>query len=165
MHFDQGGAIELSWTIYCARGTAPHPDTPDVSCDGRRPELAAVRLSVEGVDDGSGVAVCPGRDGCEFGASRSSGVTGFFIPPADYAIAIIPVDGIRCRPRGAGLRHRRRHRRVLADPRADPAHRRPRRGGVARSLVILVPDCPVLPGYPPDPEAARRQPRMLVRPP
>ena len=91
LHID-GGAIELSWVTYCAAGHTPSSGSSSCSCKERAAGLASVQLVLNAIDDGGGGDVCAGRSGCRFDAQRQSGNTGFFVPPGDYDLTLIPLD-------------------------------------------------------------------------
>ena len=90
LHID-GGAIELSWVTYCAGGKTPGSGG-SCSCRERAASLATVQLALVSLHDGGGGDVCAGRSGCRFDAQRQSGNTGFFVPPGDYDLTLIPLD-------------------------------------------------------------------------
>jgi hypothetical protein len=85
-----GGAIDFSWIVYCASG--PRPSSATCSCSARAAALSRVRLTVVGLADGAATDLCVGNAGCDVAASGQSGTTGFFIPPGDYAISLVPLD-------------------------------------------------------------------------
>jgi hypothetical protein len=138
-----GGAIELSWIEYCAAGQRPDSNGASCSCNARAAGLSRVRLAVMGVGDGAVAAACEGRSGCEFDAARQSGTTGFFIPPGDYDISLVPLGpsdtplgGPECAVAGATG--------CWATP--PPVRRMVVKGQVVSlgSFEIAVPDCPII---------------------
>jgi hypothetical protein len=140
-----GGAIELSWVTYCSGGK--RPDATQCSCNARAAALARVQLVVVGVSDGAVASACAGRSGCEFEAAHQQGTTGFFVPPGDYDISLVPLDasgtalgGPDC-PLDSGTG-------CIATP---PPIRRTLTAGEVVSLGTLelgVPDCPVVSACP-----------------
>ncbi len=102
-----GGAIELSWVVYCAAGHTPGSSTSSCSCCDRASRLASVQLVVTPLGDGGAGDVCTGQSSCRFSAGRQSGNTAFFVPPGDYDISVLPLDasgavlgGAACLPSG-----------------------------------------------------------------
>jgi hypothetical protein len=150
-----GGAIDLSWVVYCSSGQQPDatgqdPASPRCSCNLRAGALARVRLSVIGVGGGPADDACGGRTECEFDAGRQSGTTGFFVPPGDYAIALVPVDaagtalgGSDCDLAGATG--------CWATP--APVRRTVTTGQIVSlgALLVAVPDCPAAGACQPSP--------------
>jgi hypothetical protein len=140
-----GGAIEVSWVTYCANGKKPG-STASCSCNLRAAQLDRVRVEALALGDGADADACAERDACVFTASVQSGVTGFIVPPGDYAIGLVPLDvggailgGPSCVPDASAgscwQTPARIRRTVLA-------------GEVVSlgSLLIAVPDCPVAEG-------------------
>ena len=135
-----GGAIELSWVTYCASGKKP--GSQSCSCDERAAGLATVQLVLRALGDGGAGDVCAGRDSCRFEATRQSGNTGFFVPPGDYELTLLPLDGSgqvlggpACVPDGS-------EGSCWQTP--APLRRSVKTGEVVSlgSFLIAVPDCP-----------------------
>jgi hypothetical protein len=144
-----GGAVEFSWVVYCHDGTRPGDPRPTCSssCSGRASALSHIRLSMVGVGDSAGVDACAGRSECEFGATRQSGATPFFVPSGDYDIALIPLDVSGSPLGGPGC--------AIEDGSGCWATPLPIRRTIALgqavglgTLLIVVPDCPVTSGCP-----------------
>jgi hypothetical protein len=136
-----GGAIELSWVTYCASGKKPGSGA-SCSCTERAAGLATVQLVLDGLGDGAAGDACAGRDSCRFEATRQSGNTGFFVPPGDYELTLLPLDGSgqvlggpSCVPDGSAGS-------CWQTP--APLRRTVKTGEVVSlgSFLIAVPDCP-----------------------
>jgi hypothetical protein len=137
-----GGAIELSWVTYCASGTKPGGAGASCSCNERAAGLATVQLVLNALGDAGGSDVCAGRESCRFAAGRQSGNTGFFVPPGDYELTLVPLDasgqalgGPSCVPDGSA-------NSCWQTP--APLRRTVLMGEVVSlgSFLIAVPDCP-----------------------
>jgi hypothetical protein len=100
---------------------------------------------VVGLSDGAATAACAGRAGCEFDAALQSGTTGFFIPPGDYAISLVPLgaDGAPLGGSGCSLTA---GTGCWATP--APVRRTIATGEVVSlgTLLVAIPDCPLAPG-------------------
>ena len=138
-----GGAIELSWVAYCASGKKPNATGSSCSCTERAAALATVRLVLEASGDGAVGDACAGRTGCRFDAKRQSGNTGFFVPPGDYELTLLPLDASgqvlgrpSCVPDGSAGS-------CWQTP--APLRRTVTTGEVVSlgSFLIAIPDCPV----------------------
>jgi hypothetical protein len=137
-----GGAIELSWVVYCANGRQPGCGPACCSCDERAASLTRVQLVLTGVSDGAATNGCDGKTTCRFDASAHSGNTGFFVPPGDYELTLLPLDasgqvlgGPSCVPDGSAGS-------CWQTP--VPLRRTVNTGEVVSlgSFLIAVPDCP-----------------------
>jgi hypothetical protein len=83
----EGGAVEASWVLRTEDGRAI------TSCGCSDPEIASVRLRVEGaMGPVAGSHPCDGRSSCQFSCQRSTGATLFDIPPGFYSVKLIPMD-------------------------------------------------------------------------
>jgi hypothetical protein len=140
-----GGAIELSWVPYCASGKRPGATGASCSCFERAAGLATVQLVLDGLGDAAVGDACAGRAACRFEAKRQSGNTGFFVPPGDYELTLLPLDasghvlgGPSCVPDGSAAS-------CWQTP--TPVRRTVTTGEVVSlgSFLIAVPDCPVTP--------------------
>lgn len=137
-----GGAIELSWVTYCASGKKPG-SSASCSCTEKAASLATVQLVLTALSDAGAGDVCAGRDSCRFEARRQSGNTGFFVPPGDYELTLLPLDssgqvlgGPACVPDGS-------EGTCWQTP--APVRRSVKTGEVVSlgSFLIAIPDCPV----------------------
>src|SRR4051812_31869981 len=85
-----GGAVEASWVVVSVDGHA----IPTCACTD--PQIDSVRVKL--VRYGGGAAepggdACAGRASCQFACDRRTGATPFDIPPGQYLMSLVAVDG------------------------------------------------------------------------
>ena len=82
-----GGAVEVSWTIFAADGRGVIND-----CSCAEPGIASVQLKLAGPPGSeSQVDPCQGTDACRFSCGRKTGSTPFIIPQGAYLMSIEPL--------------------------------------------------------------------------